>query len=321
MIALRRGLGRAGVLLAAAAVLTSAAPSAAVLLDHEYIAAYTQLGRVRMLSQRLSKQNLLYQLHLADQHKLELLETVKTLNQALDMLRAGSPMVGVPPPPNAEIQTRLDEISNAWLPLETMALASPYEYLRRSREFISPRNDRGDPLLISHFDRMASDLDAMVASATQLYIASCEHDGYERCELGNAASLQEIRAERLVKEVVFVFAGMDVEANKARVLETRAALEEVLFQTGTSPVMVEAKVVMAEALDPSRNVQSGQISQLRDDIRTSWRRLEREIELVEKGHAEEANLRRALSIQQLMVSDMQRLSVAVERTTGAGALR
>ena len=32
--------------LAAAAVLATAAPSSAALLDHEYIAAYTQLGRL-----------------------------------------------------------------------------------------------------------------------------------------------------------------------------------------------------------------------------------------------------------------------------------
>ncbi|MBW2362468.1 MAG: hypothetical protein JRG84_16320, partial [Deltaproteobacteria bacterium] len=67
--------------------------------------------------------------------------------------------------------------------------------------------------------------------------------------------------------------------------------------------------------------QSAQIVQMRDDIRESWRRLEREVELVERGHAEEANLRRALGIQQLMVGDMQRLSIAVEQTTSAGTLR
>ena len=136
-------LMRGCALLAAAAVLATAAPSGAVLLDHEYISAYTQLGRLRMLTQRISKQNLLYQLHLADQHKLGLLETVNTMNEALEMLRIGGPLVGVPRPPTAEIGAQLDVIAMAWAPLETMALASPYEYLRRSREFITPRNRRG----------------------------------------------------------------------------------------------------------------------------------------------------------------------------------
>ncbi len=314
-------LMRGCALLAAAAVLATAAPSGAVLLDHEYISAYTQLGRLRMLTQRISKQNLLYQLHLADQHKLGLLETVKTMNEALELLRAGGPLVGVPRPPTAEIDAQLDVIAAAWAPMETMALASPYEYLRRSREFIDPRDDRGDPLLIVHFDRLAEKLDSEIGKATELYIASCKQDGYKRCDLGNASSIQETRAERLVKEVVLVFAGMDVKVNEARMTKTRAALEEVLFQTGTSPALVEARAVIAEALDPDQTSQSGQIAQLRDDIRASWRRLEREIALVEKGHAEEANLRRALSIQQLMVGDMQRLSMVVERTTTAGTLR
>lgn len=307
--------------LATALVLTHVSPASALLLDHEYLAAYSQLGQMRMLTQRLSKQNLLYQLHLADQHKLQLLETVGEINEALGMLRAGSPMIGVPAPPNAELRDQLEAISQAWVPLETMALASPYDYLRRSREFINPRSDRGDPLLIVHFDRMARDLDAQIIRARELYIASCKQDGYRRCDLGNASRLQETRAERLVKEVVLVFAGMDAETNKTRMAATRAALEEVLFQTGTTPEMADAKAVMSQALDPSQTPQSAQIAQLRDDIRASWRRLEREINLVEKGHAEEANLRRALSIQQLMVSDMQRLGVAIERTTDAGTLR
>jgi len=312
---------RCGALLAAAAVLVPAGASRAVLLDHEYIAAFTQLGRLRMLAQRLSKQNLLYQLHLADQHKLDLFETVKKMNEALDMLRAGNPMVGVPAPPSAEIDAQFHVISRTWAPMETMALASPYDYLRRSREFIDPRNDRGDPLLIVYFDRMAVDLDAEVAKATGLYIGRCKVDGYRRCDLGKASSLQEIGAEKLVKEAVLVFAGMDVEANKARLTQTRAALVEVLFQTGSSPELVDAKAVISEAVDPEKTPQSAQIVQMRDDIRESWRRLEREVELVERGHAEEANLRRALGIQQLMVGDMQRLSIAVEQTTSAGTLR
>jgi len=309
------------VLAVAAASLLVTAPAGAVLLDHEYIAAYTQLGRLRMLSERVSKQNLLYQLHLADQHKLEVLATVNAMNEALEMLRAGSPMLGVPAPPSAEIAAQLDAIALAWRPVETMATASPFDYLRRSREFVPPRNERGDPLRIAHFDRMTEALDAEVVKAVELYIAACKADGYERCELGRLGRLTETRAERLVKQAVFVFAGMNVEANRKRLAETRAALEDVLIRKEHGEGMAEAREVIREAVDTEKTPHAAQIVELRDGIRDAWRRLDREIELVDRGHAEEANLKRALSLQQLIVSDMQRLNVAIELTTTAGTLR
>jgi hypothetical protein len=310
MSALRRTASRGRVLLLVAALLAPV-PAQAVLLDHEYNGAFDQLGWLRMQAQRISRQNLLYQLHLADQHKLELLDTVNKFNESLDVLRSGGASIGIPVPPTPEIREQLEKIAESWSPMESMALASPYDYLRRSREFFPPKNDRGDPLLITHFDRMAEQVVADIEGAIALYIAQCKQDGYQRCDLGEAAAVSEMRAERLVKEAVFVFAGMNPKENRTRLARTRAELREVILRSGESPAMVDAKAVVEQALAPDRGSQNQAIRDLATEIESSWRRLDREIELVDRGHAEEANLRRALNFQQILVGDLQRLSAAI----------
>jgi hypothetical protein len=299
------GLGARGawVVLVWLATLLTGPPARAALLDYEYDAAQVQLGRLRTLIERLSKQNVLYQLHLADQSKLQIIETAHDVQANLDLLHAGRPLQSVPAPPTPEIRSQLREIETAWVPLQRMALASPFDYLRRSREFIDPKDDRGDPLMILHFDDLARRMTESSDRASEFYVEACRLDGYEHCDRTAVAGNPSMLAERIVKEAVLVFAGLEAEQNRKRLAATRQELDTALAVTGGSETL-------------KRAISAGQAeyaSELWKDIGRAWRRLSDELELVIRGQAEEANLRRAVNAQILLVGDMQRLAVTLEQ--------
>ena len=120
---------RPALLLALALIL--AGPVRAAGRPYEIAGAERELGRIRELAERLSKQNLLYQLHLAGQTKQDLVDTVAELDRVVELLRKGSVTYSVAPPPNEEVRAQIDKLDEAWGPLRRMALASPYDYLRR----------------------------------------------------------------------------------------------------------------------------------------------------------------------------------------------
>ncbi|MGI9591025.1 MAG: type IV pili methyl-accepting chemotaxis transducer N-terminal domain-containing protein, partial [Myxococcota bacterium] len=299
------------VALVASIALLSVESAAEPLMDYEYGGALAQLGRLRMLGERLSKQNVLYQLHLADQHKLELIETAGEIQETLELLRSGRPLMAVPRPPNELIRKQLGEIEAAWLPLQRMAKASPFEHLRRSREFIDPKDERGDPLLILYFDDLARRLVEEASQAARLYVEACDKDGWTNCEEAAVAGIPHMLTERIVKEAVLVFAGMEPEENQERLKATRKELEGKLAQTGGIELV-------KQATDSESGESGSYAAELWQDIGTAWRRLDDELELVVRGHAEERNLRRVVSLQVVMVGDMQRLAVALEQFAAVG---
>jgi hypothetical protein len=114
-----------------------------------------------------------------------------------------------------------------------------------------------------------------------------------------------------VKEAVLVFAGMEPEKNQQRLEATRKELEQKLAQTG-------GMEFVQQATDAGSGESGSYAAELWQDIGTNWRRLDDELELVVRGHAEERNLRRAVSLQVVMVGDMQRLAVALEQFAVVG---
>jgi hypothetical protein len=283
----------------------------AVLLDFEYGGALAQLGRLRMLVERLSKQNVLYQLHLAGQSKIQIIDTASKIQETLDLLHAGRPLMVVPEPPTAEIRKQLRQIDAAWVPVQRMARASPFEYLRRSREFIDPKDDRGDPLMILYFDDLARQVVVEADRASQLYIKECHREGWERCEFAGVAGIPGMLVERIMKEAVLVFAGLEAEKNLARLAATRKELDAKLELTGSSSVL-------KGAISPARGKHGETAEVLWKDIAAAWRRLGNELELVARGQAEERNLQQAASVQVLLVADMQRLAVELYQHTEEG---
>ncbi len=287
--------------------LAAAAPTAgAALLDFEYAAALNHLGQMRMLAQRLAKQNVLYQLHLDDPQKYELVESARKLGRLLEAVGEGRPLLGVPRPPTQEIVERIRAVEAAWTPVERMSLASPYAYLRGSREFIAPRDRRGDPLLLVHFDNSAEALVAAIDEAAKLYVAACEADGYPHCADAGRAGRPAMLMERVATDAVLVFAGIAREERSVRLGETRAELAAFLDQIGAHPV-VKATV------DEARGSSGRHAAELWENVMVSWRRLERELDAILADEADAASIRRAVDVQRLMVDDMERLARTLEQ--------
>lgn len=289
------------------ASLGTGAPSAdAALLEFEYAAALNHLGQMRMLAQRLAKQNVVYQLHLDDPQKYELVESARKLGRLLESVREGRPLLGVPRPPNQQVVDSIRAVETAWTPVERMALASPYAYLRGSREFIAPRDRRGDPLLLVHFDRSAETLVSAIDETSALYVAACEVEGYPHCAEAGRAGLPAMLTERLATDAILVFAHIAREERSARLVETRERLTDILGETGAHPI-VKATV------DETRGPSGRHAAELWEDVMLSWRRLGRELDTILADEADAAAIRRALDVQGLLVGDLERLARTLEQ--------
>jgi hypothetical protein len=294
------------VLMAAPALAAGAArnPSIVLLQPWEHGGAQIQLSQVRTLTQRLSKQNLLYQLDLADLHKSDLVRTADELDTALNSLRDGSPSFAVPVPPKEDVREAIEALDEAWGPLRRLAVASPFDYARRER--VGSGATGADPLLIRHFAALAQVVDETAADAYQRFVLECERAGAHDCGSGARATGAGPLSERMVKEAVLAFAGFEIEANTTRLRASRERLATVLA------LAVTLEPVKA-AMSPERGKIGDAVGGLWSDIEGHWARLSGEIDLVLAGRREEFSVAETVAVQRLLLHDIQRFSVAVQR--------
>jgi hypothetical protein len=299
---------RPALLLALALIL--AGPVRAAGRPYEIAGAERELGRIRELAERLSKQNLLYQLHLAGQTKQDLVDTVAELDRVVELLRKGSVTYSVAPPPNEEVRAQIDKLDEAWGPLRRMALASPYDYLRRGQEFMPREHRLGDPLFIRAFDRMSQAVILEVDRLMALYDAECMKTGYELCGLATTSGLPTMLVERMVKELIFVHAGLDAGRNADRLRENRDAVD-------AHHLLLQESPLMAEATAPARGNAGAFVSSLWSSINEDWDRLRLQVELAIAGRADEIDLKRVLKIQDRLVETWERFTVVMVRFANA----
>ena len=294
------------VLMVAPVLAMGAAPSPNPILlqPWEHGGAQIQLSRVRMLTQRLSKQNLLYQLDLANLHKRDLVRTAEQLDAALESLLEGSPLLAVPSPPTAGVRDAIESLDQEWGPLRQLAVASAFDYLRRPSA--TSRRSGADPLLIRHFDELAQAVDQRAASAKKLYVQVCESVGAPDCRSIAQATGSGPLSERMVKEAVLVFAGFDAEANTARLRTSRESVERVL-ELAASLEPVQA------TMSPERGKIGVVVAGLWGDILGNWERLSREVDLLLAGQSQQFDVGETVALQHLFLDDIQRFSVAVQR--------
>jgi hypothetical protein len=277
---------------------------------YEIAGAQQELGRVRALAERLSKQNLLYQLHLADQRKQDLNDTAAELDRILELLRTGSVTYSIAPPPNAEIRQQIEKLDQAWGPVRRVAVASPYDYLRQANEFV-PRRDRfGDPFFLHSFDRMCEALIAEADRLMTLYEVECVKTGYDLCQQAASHGMPMMLTERVVKEMVFVYTNPEDKKLVERLRKTRDAIERQNRAFDELPVF-------REATDPARGDAAAFVSGLWSSIREDWDRLRFGVDLAISGRAEEIDLKRMLKIDSRIVETWERLIVVMVRYINA----
>jgi hypothetical protein len=277
---------------------------------YEIGGAMQELGRMRALAERLAKENLLYQLHLANQRKQDLHDTAAEMDRVLELLRTGSATYSVAAPPNPQIREQIDQVDVAWGPVRRLAVASPYDYLRRANEFVPRRNRSGDPFFVHSFDRMTQALIAELDQLMALYQVECQKTGYDLCAPAADHGMPMMLTERVVKELVYVYTDPENKSYVERLRETRDAVE-------AHHLKLDQWSIAREAMDPARGDAAAFVSGLWSSIHEDWGRLRLAVDLAISGRSEEIDLRRVLKIQARIVETWERLTVVIVRFINA----
>ena len=272
--------------------------------------AEREAGRLRGLVERLSKQNLLYQLHLGGVSKLDLQETANEIERLLEILERGSSAYAVAEPPNASVREQLRVVNSAWSPLRRMAFASPYDYLRYSSDLMPAKSRIGDPLMIRGFDRRGQEMIAESTKLMELYQEACHEADGDLCELAANSGYFSMLAERVAKELVFIYAGLDAQQSIERLKESREAFETQLTSLAKSPVL-------AAAQNPERGAAAERVRTLWQAMQDDWSRLRFEVDLATEEHGDALDVPRMLGVQGKLVEEMERLRAALSRYAAA----
>ncbi len=293
-------------MLTAAALVLIAGSAPAQILPWEFTVAEIEAGRLRNFAQRLSKQNVLYQLHLGDVRKSDLVKTVAQVDRVLESLEQGSPSYSIPAPWTPALREQLSNVDAAWGPLRQIAVASPYEQIRVSRQFMPAESHLGDPLLIRYFDALSLDFVAESEKLLDLYHEECVKTGLEVCATARTSGYAAMIIERATKEAVYLVAGIETAQNRARMQATIKAYHEVRRANNESPFF-------AAALDPKRGASAKAAGQLLMSLREDWDAMQAEFTILAAGDEENFDLRRLLAIQGGLVDKVERLTAALVR--------
>jgi len=287
-----------------------AAPVHAGERPYEIGGAQQELGHIRELAERLSKQNLFYQLHLGDTTKQDLHDTAGEIDRVLELLRGGSVTYSIAAPPNDAIRAQITKVDEVWGPVRRIAVASPYDYLRRTNEFVPRQDRRGDPLFLHAFDQMTQELIDEVDRLSALYQEECLKTDYDLCGLAATHGIPMMLNERLVKELVFVYAGPGGDKEIGRLRQTRDEIDAYHKNAASQEIL-------SDATDPARGDAAAFVSGLWGSIEEDWGRIRPEINLAIAGRAEEVNLKRVLEIEPRLVQAWERLAVVMVRFINA----
>jgi hypothetical protein len=275
-------------------------------LPWEVTVAEIESGRLRALAERLSKQNLLYQFRLGDIRKSDLVETAARIDRILESLQQGDLSYSVPAPWTPELREQLRTVDAAWGSLRRIAVASPYDRIRVSRDFVPAESRRGDPLLVRYFDDLSLDLVRESEKLLDLYHAECLKTGLEICDAARTSGLAAMVIERATKQAIYVVVGVDVEQNKARLKQSVEAYLAIRKANNQSDFY-------AEALNPERGPSAKAAGQLLESLRQDWDALQAEISLLAAGDESNFDLRELLDVEDQLVGKVERLTAALVR--------
>lgn len=294
------------ILLVATTQLVVALPLSAQILPWEVTVAEVEAGRLRNLAQRLNKQNVLYHLRVGDVTKDDLVKTAGQIDQIITSLEDGIPARSIPAPWTNALREQVGKVDDAWSPIRSIAIASPYEHLRVAREFLPRESRRGDPLLLKYFDRLSA---ALVEESDRLvdhYNEECEKTGIEICSTARTAGHAAMLIERSAKEAVYVVADIDAKANRKKLAETIEAYRQVQ-KTNT------ASKFFQEALDPNRGISAKAAAELRGSLMNDWTVVQEQLLILKAGDESNFDLRLLLDAQERMVNKVERLTAALIR--------
>jgi hypothetical protein len=292
---------RSGAVLAVGVLVVVAGSAPAQVLPWEVTVAEIEAGGLRYFAQRLSKQYLLYQLHLGDVRKDDLADTAAHIDRVLDWLERGSPSHSVPAAWTPALRQQVRRVQGVWNPIRRIAMASPYEYMRLLQEYVPSENRRADPLALRYFDDVTLDFIAESEKLIDVYHQECSKTGSEFCSTARTAGYAAMIVERATKEAVCVFADLDREENRARLRRTIEAYREVRRANDQNPVF-------AAALDPARGVSGKAAAELLVSLRSDWDEMQDQFTILSAGDERNFDLPHLLALQLSMVEKVERLT-------------
>lgn len=293
--------------LAVSTVLWIAAPPAsAQILPWEITVAEIEAGRLRGLTQRLAKQNLLYQLRLGDVRKSDMIATAGRIDRVIASLEEGSPSYSIPAPWTRTLRERVLKVDAAWGALRRIAIASPYDTLHVTRQFVPQKVRLGDPLLIGYFDQLSQDLVGESEALLEAYHEECVKTGLEVCTTARTSGYAAMLIERAAKEAVSIVAEIDTAGSQQRLEETVSAYLALRKANQTSPFF-------AAALDPSRGPSAKAAGELLVSLRNDWDAMQNQFTILAAGDVENFDLPRMLVIHGRLVDKVERMTAALVR--------
>lgn len=300
---LRLSRGTCAALLAVTSVLL-AAPAAAQVLPWEIALAEIEAGRIRNLAERLSKQNLLYQLHLGGVRREDIAATAEQIDRVVETLRDGNASYSIPPPWTPALREQIKEVERVWDALSSVALADPYRFVARD---FAPRVNRDvDPLLLRYFDELSSQLIVASVSLIDLYDAECTKTGLAVCATVQESGYAAMVIERATRQAIYLVAGIHVEENRVGLEATMEDYARIRRANDENPFF-------AEALNPERGASASAGRELLVSLREDWDGLTAEFKVLAAGDESNFDLRRMLEIQSRLVGKVERLTAALVR--------
>jgi propanediol dehydratase small subunit len=288
--------------LAAAAGSASAQP----LLPWEVTVAEIEAGGLRGHAQRLAKLFVLYQLHLGEVQKSDLVQTADQIDRILESLERGNPSHSVPAAWTPALREQIHRLQGVWGPLRRIAAASPYEFLRVLQEFVPAESRRADPLSLRYYDELCSDFIAETEKLLGAYHAECVKTGLEVCTTARTSGYATMLIERATKEAVYVVADVDRDENRRRLATSIEAYQELRRVNDESPFF-------AAALDPERGVSARAAAELLTSLRRDWDAMQSAFVVLAAGDERNFDLRHLLRTQTSLVEKVERLTAALVR--------
>jgi hypothetical protein len=295
-----------GAVLAAVALLLAVGPALAQTLPWEVTVTEIEAGRLRGLAARLSKQNLLYHLHLGDVSKDDIVGTASDIDRILQSLERGSPSYSILAPWTPELREQVARVDRVWGPVRRIAVANPYDYLSVSREFLAPLDRRGDPFLLRYFDELSATFISESEVLLDLYHQECLKTDSGVCPTARTSGYAPMIIERAAKQAVYIVAGIDVVENRQRLTETVAAYQELRRTNDQSPFF-------ADALDPARGSSAAAARELLASLRKDWDIMQGQFAILAAGDEKNFDLRHLLETQAELVVKVDRLTAALIR--------
>ena len=306
MAASPRRRGWLAVLLATAGLAASGGTASGQILPWEVTVAEIETGRLRSLAERLAKQNLLYQFRLGEVRKADLVETADQIDRILKSLEKGSPSYSIPAPWNEALREDVARVDATWGPLRAIATASPYDYIRMSRQFMPAENRGTDPLRVRYFDALSLDLLTESEKLLDHYHDECMKTRLDVCSTAKTSGYAPMLIERATKAAIYVVVGLEVDRNRKKLNDTLAAYREVQQANDADPFF-------AAALDPERSPSAKAARELFLSQRSDWNSMRQQFAILADGDEKNFDLDGLLRVQRRLVAKIERLGAALMR--------